>query len=158
MRPQTASRLACLTKRRISSGPMSESARMASDVMLGLMKTCRKLGISFFAYLSDHLDLNRTAERIPPARSGGLATDVNSQHPGICPRYNTPLPSLQPTIQLRLFPYPLLTRETRCTSAAAIAGLLRGKGTLSGAGTWREDPQVRGSQTAAAPGHATSFA
>ncbi len=44
---------------------MSES-RLAGDVMLGLMKTCRKLAVSFFAYLSDHLGLNAMAERIPP--------------------------------------------------------------------------------------------
>ena len=36
------------------------------DVLLGLMKTCRKLGISFFAYLGDRLGLQGTAERIPP--------------------------------------------------------------------------------------------
>ncbi len=37
--------------------------------MLGLMKTCRKLGSSFFAYLGDRLGLNGTAERIPPLRN-----------------------------------------------------------------------------------------
>ena len=42
---------ACVTKRRISGGTMSADGRQARDVMLGLMKTCRKLGISFFAYL-----------------------------------------------------------------------------------------------------------
>ena len=29
---------------------MSEAGRNARDVMLGLMKTCRKLGVSFFTY------------------------------------------------------------------------------------------------------------
>ena len=57
---------ACVTKRRISGGTMSADGRQARDVMLGLMKTCRKLGISFFAYLGDRLGLNGTAERIPP--------------------------------------------------------------------------------------------
>lgn len=28
---------------------------MARDVMLGLMKTCNKLGVSFFRYLGDRL-------------------------------------------------------------------------------------------------------
>ena len=56
---------ACVTKRRISGGTMSADGRQARDVMLGLMKTCRKLGISFFAYLGDRLGLNRSAERIP---------------------------------------------------------------------------------------------
>ena len=56
---------ACVTKRRISGGTMSADGRQARDVMLGLMKTCRKLGISFFAYLGDRLGLNRSAGRIP---------------------------------------------------------------------------------------------
>jgi hypothetical protein len=32
---------------------MSIKGRLARDVMLGLMKTCRKLGISFFTWLGD---------------------------------------------------------------------------------------------------------
>jgi hypothetical protein len=55
----------CVTKRRISGGTMSTDGRQARDVMLGLMKTCRKLGISFFAYLGDRLGLSGTGERIP---------------------------------------------------------------------------------------------
>ncbi|HEV7874732.1 MAG TPA: transposase, partial [Enterovirga sp.] len=42
---------ACVTKRKISGGTMSEAGRTARDVMLGLMKTCAKLGVSFFRYL-----------------------------------------------------------------------------------------------------------
>lgn len=34
-------------------------------MMLGLMKTCRKLGIFFFAYLGDRLGINGTAQPIP---------------------------------------------------------------------------------------------
>jgi hypothetical protein len=34
---------------------MSEDGRTARDVLLGLMKTCRKLGLSFYRYLSDRL-------------------------------------------------------------------------------------------------------
>lgn len=56
---------ACVTKRRISGGTMSANGRQARDVMLGLMKTCRKLDISFFAYLGDRLGLQRSVERIP---------------------------------------------------------------------------------------------
>ena len=55
-----------MTKRRISGGTMSADGRQPRDVMLGLMKTCQKLGISFFAYLGDRLGLNGTAKRIPP--------------------------------------------------------------------------------------------
>ena len=44
-----------MTKRKVSGGTMSADGRTARDVMLGLMKTCRKLGISFFRYLGDRL-------------------------------------------------------------------------------------------------------
>ena len=57
---------ACVTKRKISGGTMSEAGRNARDVMLGLMKTCRKLGVSFFVYLGDRLGLNPSSPTIPP--------------------------------------------------------------------------------------------
>src|SRR5918995_59841 len=57
---------ACVTKRKVSGGTMSEAGRCARDVMLGLMKTCRKLGVSFFAYLGDRLGLNTSGSAIPP--------------------------------------------------------------------------------------------
>ncbi len=57
---------ACVTKRKISGGTMSEAGRNARDVMLGLMKTCRKLGVSFFTYLGDRLGLNTSSSAIPP--------------------------------------------------------------------------------------------
>ena len=56
---------ACVTKRRISGGTMSADGRQARDVMLGLMKTCRKLGISFFAYLGDRLGVKGLTSCIP---------------------------------------------------------------------------------------------
>jgi len=46
---------ACVTKRKISGGTMSTAGRTARDVMLGLVKTCSKLGVSFFRYLGDRL-------------------------------------------------------------------------------------------------------
>ena len=46
---------ACVTKRKISGGTMSTAGRTARDVMLGLMKTCSKLGVSFYRYLGDRL-------------------------------------------------------------------------------------------------------
>jgi len=46
---------ACVTKRKISGGTMSAAGRTARDVTLGLMKTCRKLRVSFFRYLGDRL-------------------------------------------------------------------------------------------------------
>jgi hypothetical protein len=56
---------ACVTKRKISGGTMSEDGRTARDVLLGLMKTCRKLGISFYRYLGDRLCVPGAAP-IPP--------------------------------------------------------------------------------------------
>ncbi|WP_200305365.1 IS66 family transposase [Paracraurococcus ruber] len=46
---------ACVTKRKVSGGTMSEDGRTARDVLLGLIKTCRKLGVSFYHYLGDRL-------------------------------------------------------------------------------------------------------
>jgi hypothetical protein len=57
---------ACVTKRKISGGTMSAQGRQARDVMLGLMKTCRKLGLSFFAYLGARLSCGDPADPPPP--------------------------------------------------------------------------------------------
>jgi Transposase IS66 family len=46
---------ACVSKRKVSGGTMSEDGRTARDVLLGLMKTCRKLSVSFYRYLGDRL-------------------------------------------------------------------------------------------------------
>jgi hypothetical protein len=59
-----------VTKRKISGGTTSEKGRNARDVMLGLAKTCAKLGLSFFDYIGDRLGL--PGPKIPP-----LATLVN---------------------------------------------------------------------------------
>ena len=56
---------ACVTKRTISGGTMSTAGRTARDVTLGLMKTCRKLGVSFFRHLGDRLHVPGAAA-IPP--------------------------------------------------------------------------------------------
>jgi hypothetical protein len=57
---------AWVTKRKISGGTMSAEGRVARDVLLGLLKTCRKLRLSFFAYLGDRLGLSPDQQRIPP--------------------------------------------------------------------------------------------
>ena len=44
-----------VTKRKISGGTWSDLGRQARDTFLGLLKTCQKLGISFFEYLGDRL-------------------------------------------------------------------------------------------------------
>jgi hypothetical protein len=56
---------ACVTKRKISGGTMSEAGRNARDVTLGLMKTCRKLDLSFYTYLGDRLGITTTGSTIP---------------------------------------------------------------------------------------------
>jgi len=46
----------CLvTRRKISGGTHSENGRRGRDTFLGLYKTCRKLGISYWQYLADRL-------------------------------------------------------------------------------------------------------
>jgi hypothetical protein len=57
---------AAVIKRKISGGTMSADGRVARDVMLGLLKTCRKLGLSFFTYLGDRLGLNTGQPKILP--------------------------------------------------------------------------------------------
>ncbi len=54
-----------VTKRKISGGTWSEAGRDARDAGLGLLKTCRKLGLSFFDYLGARLHVPG-APAIPP--------------------------------------------------------------------------------------------
>jgi hypothetical protein len=56
---------ACVTKHKISGGTMSEAGHTARDVLLGLMKTCNKLGVSFFRYLGDRVHVP-DAVIVPP--------------------------------------------------------------------------------------------
>jgi hypothetical protein len=44
-------------KRKISGGTHSETGRDCRDAFLGLMHTCRKLGIAFWDYLGDRLNI-----------------------------------------------------------------------------------------------------
>ncbi|PJR12768.1 hypothetical protein CEJ86_24585 [Sinorhizobium meliloti] len=55
-----------VTRRKISGGTMSLNGRIARDVMLGLMKTCQKLGISFYHFLGDRLGLGSPGRPMPP--------------------------------------------------------------------------------------------
>lgn len=44
----------CLvTKRKVSGGTVSEAGKTARDTMLGLLKTCAKLKVSFYSFLGD---------------------------------------------------------------------------------------------------------
>jgi hypothetical protein len=42
-----------VTKRKISGGTVSEAGKAARDTMLGLLKTCAKLNVSFYRFLGD---------------------------------------------------------------------------------------------------------
>ncbi len=44
-----------VTRRKISGGTRSEAGRRARDTFVGLKKTCRKLGISFWHFLISRL-------------------------------------------------------------------------------------------------------
>jgi len=68
-------------KRKISGGTRSESGREARDTFASLKKTCRELGVNFWAYLQDRVrgvgqiprlaDLIRQkAEETPPRKAG----------------------------------------------------------------------------------------
>lgn len=49
--------LSCVTKLKFSGDTMSRDGRVASDTMLGLMKTCKKLGLASWLYLGDRLGI-----------------------------------------------------------------------------------------------------
>lgn len=68
----------------LSGSTMSEAGRKARDILLGLMKTCRKFRLSFFAYLG-----HRSASAAPSLcrRSPTSAKLPQPDHPEICPRY-----------------------------------------------------------------------
>nr|WP_246091969.1 hypothetical protein [Rhizobium smilacinae] len=53
-------------KRKISGGTVSRNGRQARDSMLGLMKTCQKLGLSFWHYLGDRLGIGTSHRAITP--------------------------------------------------------------------------------------------
>nr|WP_235917041.1 MULTISPECIES: transposase [Brucella] len=55
----------CVIKRKISGGTVSRDGRQARDSMLGLMKTCQKLGLSFWHYLGDRLGISNEEQPIP---------------------------------------------------------------------------------------------
>ncbi len=53
-------------KRKISGGTVSRASRLARDSMLGLIKTCQKLGLSFWHYLGDRLGIGDGHHPVPP--------------------------------------------------------------------------------------------
>ncbi|WP_371836224.1 transposase [Ochrobactrum sp. Q0168] len=59
----------CVIKRKISGGTMSRDGRVASDTMLGLMKTCKKLGLSFWHHLGNRLGIPNQQPTTPELAS-----------------------------------------------------------------------------------------
>jgi hypothetical protein len=57
-----------VTKRKISGGTVSEAGKAARDTMLGLLKTCSKLGVSFYGFLGDRFAVPG-ASIVPPLPS-----------------------------------------------------------------------------------------
>jgi hypothetical protein len=55
-----------VTKRKIFCGTMSRDGKMARDTMLGLIKTCRKLRLSFWHDLGDRLGIGDRDKAVPP--------------------------------------------------------------------------------------------
>lgn len=53
-----------VTKRKVSGGTISRDGRISRDTMLGLMKTCKKLGLSFYQYIGDRLGID--GHVVPP--------------------------------------------------------------------------------------------
>jgi hypothetical protein len=51
-----------VTRRNISAGTRSDTGRECRDGFLALMKTCRKLGLSFWTYLGDRVNVPQTPE------------------------------------------------------------------------------------------------
>ncbi|MBY5637529.1 transposase [Rhizobium leguminosarum] len=56
-------------KRKISGGTVTRNGRQARDSMLGLMKTCQKLGLSFWHYLGDRLGISDEDHAVAPLAS-----------------------------------------------------------------------------------------
>jgi hypothetical protein len=81
---------ACVTKHKISGGTMSTAGRTVRDGMLGLMKTCSKLKVSFFRYLSDRLSAPG-AIVIPRFQLSCVRPQAQPDCSGIYPGY-TPTP------------------------------------------------------------------
>ena len=52
-------------KRKISGGTRSDAGRRCRDTFTSLMKTCRKLGLSFWSYLRDRLTGEHAIAALP---------------------------------------------------------------------------------------------
>jgi Transposase IS66 family len=73
-------------RRKIRGGTRSDAGRDCRDAFLGLIKTCQKLGLSFWAYLGDRL-ATAEAPAIPPCRISSQLAAPQPDRPGFCPCY-----------------------------------------------------------------------
>ncbi len=53
-----------VTKRKVSAGTKSATGQLCRDSFLGLMKTCAKLGVSFWDYLGDRITKSNNVPRL----------------------------------------------------------------------------------------------
>ena len=63
-------------RRKISGGTRSEAGRRARDTFVGLKKTCRKLGISFWQYLLSRLRMDTKIPRLPDVIRAQATADL----------------------------------------------------------------------------------
>lgn len=67
-----------VTRNKISGGTRSDSGRTARDALLGLKKTCRKLGISFWDFIQSRVRGNHTVPPIPDVLRQVAQTEIDS--------------------------------------------------------------------------------
>ena len=75
---------ACVTKRKVSGGTMSTAGAQRATPCFGLMKTCRKPGVSFFRYLGDRLRVPGAAA-VPPWLTSSDRRQPRPDRLAICP-------------------------------------------------------------------------
>jgi uncharacterized coiled-coil protein SlyX len=70
-----------VTKRKISGGTRSELGRIARDTFIGIKKTCRKLGVSFWNYLTSRLHEDEKVPNLSDVIRDKIAATVNTPAP-----------------------------------------------------------------------------
>jgi hypothetical protein len=84
--PKPAPAQAGVTKRKISGGTRSDLGRNCRDAFLGLAKTCAKLGIAFWEYLSARLGCTEPGS-VPELPQLVSAPSRTPDRPDFCPYY-----------------------------------------------------------------------
>jgi hypothetical protein len=78
-----------LIRRKISAGTRSDTGRQCRDALLGLIKTCQKLQLSFPAYLGNRLKIPH-APTVPLLHDLVRARASPPERPAFCPCYVFP--------------------------------------------------------------------